>query len=49
MQIGAFSTSSGYLRWQSRSARFAFPYITMKWYELAMGSWKLPLAHEHRS
>jgi hypothetical protein len=46
MQIGAFSISSGYLRWRSRSARFAFPYITMSGMSLPRAAGNLPLAHD---
>src|SRR6266550_7301663 len=45
-QTGAFSTSSGYLRWQSRSARFAFPYITMSGTSSRWAAGNLPLAHD---
>ena len=49
MQRAAFVTSSGCLRWPSRSARFACPCTYHEWHELAMGSWSLTVGTRHRS
>jgi hypothetical protein len=45
MQIVALSTSSGYLRWPSPSARFVFPCITTSGTNLPLAVGHLPLAH----
>jgi hypothetical protein len=46
MQTGALSISSGYLRWRSRSERFALPYITMSGMSSQWAAGNLPLAHD---
>ena len=46
MQTGVFSTSSGYLRWRSRSERFALPYITTSGTSSQWAAGNLQLAHD---
>ena len=46
MPTGVFSTSSGYLRWRSRSERFALPYITMNGTSSQWAAGNLQLAHD---
>ena len=46
MQKAAFGTSSEYSRWPSRSAHFAFPYITTNGTNSPWAAGHLPLAYD---